>query len=67
MNLQALEYRIQEIDRAIHALLQEIHQMKNPESILSLEEIIRSIEEDLPEEIDLDDTIADIRDRQWPA
>lgn len=28
MNLQALETRIQEIDKVIHQLLQEIHQMK---------------------------------------
>ena len=67
MNPQTLEHRIQETNKAIHALLQEIRQMKSPESVPSLEEVIRSIEEDLPEEIDLDDTVADIRDRRWPA
>lgn len=39
MNLQALEARIQEIDKAIHELLQEIQQMKeiNPENSQQVE------------------------------
>ena len=63
MDLQVLEAKVHEIERAVRELLKEIHGMKQAEPGPSLQEVIQAIQMDLPDEIDLDGTIDDIRDR----
>ena len=63
MDLQILETRVQEIEKAVRELLKEIQGMKVAENAPSVDKVIQAIEKDLPEEIDLDRTIDDIRDR----
>lgn len=64
MDLQLLETKAHEIERAVRELLKEIRGLKQAESGPSLEEVIQAIQKNLPDEIDLDSTIEDIRDRQ---
>ena len=63
MDLETLENRVQEIERAVQRLLDDIHRMKAAQPGPSLEDVIKSIECDLPEEIDLESTLDEVRDR----
>ena len=63
MDLLILENRIRHIEKSVYELQMEIQSLKKEEKRLTLEEVTAAIERDLPESLDLDHILQDMRER----
>ena len=63
MDLLVLENRIRHIEKSVYELQMEIQSLKKEEKRLTLEEVTAAIERDLPESLDLDHILQDMRER----